>query len=306
MEKLYKSYKDIRVIDDLNFQVKEGEIFGLLGPNGAGKSTSINILLGLINFDQGSVKIFNKDINTEKNAIKSQIGFVPQEIAIFKELNAYDNVAYFGKLYGLKGDVLKEKVKQALEFVGLWERRKDFPDKYSGGMQRRLNIACAIVHEPKLLFMDEPTIGVDPQSRNNILESIKKLNERGTTVVYTSHYMEEIEELCTKVAIIDSGRLIAEGTSEELKEMILKYENISIEIDKDTIVNVSEIKNIDGVVSCEYDEGCLKIKSSIGSGNLSYIIERLIKANYKISSIDVEQPTLEAVFLKLTGKKLRD
>lgn len=304
VENMVKSFNKLVAVNGVSLQVKEGEILGLLGPNGAGKSTFINAILGLTKVDEGTIEIFDSKIS---RAAKKKIGFVPQEIAICYELNAYDNVVFFGKLYGLRGAKLKEAVKKSLEFTGLWDRRKENPKKFSGGMQRRLNIACAIVHEPELLIMDEPTVGVDPQSRNNILETIKKLNENGTTVIYTSHYMEEIEEICTKVAIVDLGKLIAEGTSESIKNSILTERLTKFEVeDNGKCENI--IKDIEGVISCSFNENgnTLLVKSQKNIDNLPIMIEKLVKGGVKIISVNIEQPTLEAAFLSLTGKTLRD
>ncbi len=305
VESMVKSFNKLVAVNGVSLQVKEGDILGLLGPNGAGKSTFINAILGLTKVDEGTIEIFGNKIS---RAAKKKIGFVPQEIAICYELNAYDNVAFFGKLYGLRGAALKEAVKKSLEFIGLWDRRKENPKKFSGGMQRRLNIACAIVHEPELLIMDEPTVGVDPQSRNNILETIKKLNENGTTVIYTSHYMEEIEEICTKVAIIDLGKLIAEGTSESIKNSILTERLTKFEVEDDNGKCENIIKDIEGVISCSVNENgnALLVKSKKNIDNLPIMIERLVKGGVKIISVNIEQPTLEAAFLSLTGKTLRD
>ncbi|AEY64763.1 ABC transporter ATP-binding protein [Clostridium sp. BNL1100] len=305
VESMVKSFNKLVAVNGVSLKVKEGDILGLLGPNGAGKSTFINAILGLTKVDEGTIEIFGNKIS---RAAKKKIGFVPQEIAICYELNAYDNVAFFGKLFGLRGAALKEAVKKSMEFTGLWDRRKENPKKYSGGMQRRLNIACAIVHEPELLIMDEPTVGVDPQSRNNILETIKKLNENGTTVIYTSHYMEEIEEICTKVAIIDLGKLIAEGTSESIKNSILTERLTKFEVEDDNGKCESIIKDIEGVISCSVNENgnTLLVKSKKNIDNLPIMIERLVKGGVKIISVNIEQPTLEAAFLSLTGKTLRD
>lgn len=303
VENMVKSFNKFVAVNGVSLRVEEGDILGLLGPNGAGKSTFINAVLGLTKVDEGNIEIFGKKIS---RAAKKKIGFVPQEIAICNELNAYDNVAFFGKLYGLRGAKLKEAVKKSLEFTGLWDRRKENPKKYSGGMQRRLNIACAIVHEPELLIMDEPTVGVDPQSRNNILETIKTLNANGTTVIYTSHYMEEIEEICTKVAIIDLGKLIAEGTSESIKNKVLTEKLTRFEVQDDGGKCESIIKGIEGVISCDVKENILIVKSDKNIDNLPIMIERLVKGGVKIISVNIEQPTLESAFLSLTGKTLRD
>lgn len=220
IKNLVKEYKDFRAVDIEKLDVKEGEVFGFLGPNGAGKTTTISILSGLYSKYQGDVKIFGKSIKDDPIFIKKNMGVVPQDLAIIDDLTAEENVSFFGELYGLRGSDLKKAVKETLEFVGLWDRKKDFPNKFSGGMKRRLNIACAIVHKPKLIILDEPTVGIDPQSRNNILETIKKLNEQGSTIIYTSHYMEEVEAICTDVCIVDKGKIIARGNIEALKDLV--------------------------------------------------------------------------------------
>ncbi|WP_050607538.1 ABC transporter ATP-binding protein [Clostridium niameyense] len=222
LKNLEKKYKDCKAVDINELNIKEGEIFGFLGPNGAGKTTTISILSGLYTKFSGDVKIFNKDIKKQSFDIKKQMGVVPQDLALVDDLTAYENVTFFAKLYGLKGEKLKSSVQETLEFVGLWDRKNDFLTKFSGGMKRRLNIACAIVHKPKLIIMDEPTVGIDPQSRNNILETVKKLNEQGSTIIYTSHYMEEIEAVCTDICIMDHGKIIARGNKEELKSLVKK------------------------------------------------------------------------------------
>ena len=303
VKKITKKYNKLVAVNGISLQLEENEILGLLGPNGAGKSTFINMILGLTKVDSGTIEIFEKKLN---RIIKKKIGYVPQDIAVCNELNAYDNVMFFGKLYGLRGDKLKESVKKAMEFTGLWERKKESPKKYSGGMKRRLNIACAIVHEPQLLIMDEPTVGVDPQSRNNILETIKKLNESGTTVIYTSHYMEEIEEICTKVAIIDNGELIIEGTSDSIKNEVLTEKLVRLQLEDEIEKSIELINDIEGVISLSISGDTVTIKSKKEIDNLAIIIEKLVKANIKIISINIEQPTLEAAFLSLTGKTLRD
>lgn len=219
---LVKDYKEFRAVDITNLEIREGEVFGFLGPNGAGKTTTISILSGLYTKFQGEIKIFGKDIRKDSFNIKKDMGVVPQDLALIDDLTAEENVTFFAKLYGLRGDSLKNAVKETLEFVGLWDRRKDFPNKFSGGMKRRLNIACAIAHKPKLIIFDEPTVGIDPQSRNNILDTIKELNKLGSTIIYTSHYMEEVEAICTDICIMDHGKVIARGDKEQLKDMVKK------------------------------------------------------------------------------------
>lgn len=219
---LKKNYGERAAVNNISFEIKENEILGFLGPNGAGKSTSINMISTVVDYDDGSILFCDKDINSNKNYFKRNLGVVPQDIAVFSNLSAYDNVKFFCSLYGIKGTKLKDSVRKALEFVGLWERKGDFPIKFSGGMKRRLNIACAIAHQPKLLIMDEPTVGIDPQSRNNILETVKKLNEQGTSIIYISHYMEEVESVCSRIIIMDEGKIIEQGSKDELKDKYCK------------------------------------------------------------------------------------
>lgn len=232
VNKLEKNYGERKAVNGISFTVKKGEILGFLGPNGAGKSTSINMISTVADYDGGSISFLEKDIKKNENYIKKQLGVVPQDIAVFSNLSAYDNVKFFCSLYGIRGKVLRKNVEEALNYVGLWERRKDFPTQFSGGMKRRLNIACAIAHKPKLLIMDEPTVGIDPQSRNNILETVKKLNSEGTTIIYTSHYMEEVESVCTRLIIMDEGNIIEEGLKDELKTKYSKdnLEDIFLEL----------------------------------------------------------------------------
>ncbi|MNO15910.1 Daunorubicin/doxorubicin resistance ATP-binding protein DrrA [compost metagenome] len=303
---IVKRYQNKTAVNQVSLTVKEGEIFGLLGPNGAGKTTLISTICGLSEPEEGEILLFGKTMKSAGTEIKKQIGVVPQDIAVIQGLTAYENVTFFGKLYGLKGKLLKERVEEALNFTGLWDRRKDKPGKYSGGMQRRLNIACAIVHQPKLIIMDEPTVGVDPQSRNHILESICELNRRGSTIIYTSHYMEEIEEICSSIAIMDEGRLIACGTSEELKEQIANEEKTFIEVAATSQMYADSLKNIEGVTDCLVDENRITVVSTKGSNNLTRMIERLTSAHAEIITIGVERPSLESVFLTLTGRTLRD
>ena len=303
-----KSYKDKKVLKGISFSVKEGEILGLLGPNGAGKSTLINCICGLAKIDGGAVEVFGLDNSKNAKVIRQQMGVVPQDIAVVEELSAYENCMIMGGLYGLKGNELKTKVKEALEFVGLWDRRKDIPGKYSGGMKRRLNIACALVHRPKLLIMDEPTVGVDPQSRNYIMESIRKLNDEGTTIIYTSHYMEEVEELCDRIVIVDEGTKIAEGTCEELVKEVSENEMIKIGISKGMpdAAKLEKLKNTKRVIEVVENEEGFVVKSAKGEDNLRDIIQFMNDEQIVFNTINVIRPSLEHVFLEKTGKSLRD
>jgi ABC-2 type transport system ATP-binding protein len=306
IENLVKKFGDLTAVDNISLTIEEGEIYGLLGPNGAGKSTTINIISGLLNFDRGTITILDKDIKKNGNAIKKNIGIVPQDIAIYEDLTAYENVRFFASLYGLKGSELKEKVEQALSFVGLSDKAKNFPSQFSGGMKRRLNIACAIAHRPKLIIMDEPTVGIDPQSRNHILLSVKKLNEMGCTIIYTTHYMEEVEEVCTKIGIIDHGKLIAEGDKEELKSIITDKNTVAVTVDSIIKLNLEGLRKIQGVDSIELDENVIKINTVKEVNNLDKIIFYLTTSGVHIKNIESKIPDLETVFLTLTGRKLRD
>ncbi|KEH99309.1 ABC transporter ATP-binding protein [Clostridium massiliodielmoense] len=303
---IVKRYGEHLAIDNASLSVMEGQIFGLLGPNGAGKTTMINIIVGLLKSYSGEISVFQKNLLRDEMYIKSQIGIAPQEAALFHDLTAYENVTFFGRLYGLKGKKLKDGVKEALEFTELWDRRKDYPKQYSGGMKRRLNIACAIVHKPKLIIMDEPTVGIDPQSRKHILNSIKKLNKMGSTIIYTSHYMEEIEELCNEIVIMDKGKVIAKGTKEELKELIATEDKVSIEVCNISYTIIDNIKKIQGVKECVIDNNIINIISKNGSANLSEIIDAIVDYGGEINKINMDKPSLEGVFLTLTGRKLRD
>ncbi|MGG4399310.1 ABC transporter ATP-binding protein [Paenibacillus amylolyticus] len=307
VSELVKKYNNLDVLKGVNLSIREGEIFGLLGPNGAGKSTLMNAILGLIRFNSGSVKILGRDFSTHAYEIKRMIGYVPQDIAVFETLDGLDNVTYWGRLYGLRGNELAQRVKKALEFTGLWDRRKSKVNTYSGGMKRRLNIACAIVHKPSVLFMDEPTVGVDPQSRNHILESIRLMNQEGTTVIYTTHYMEEIEAICDRVAIMDFGKVIALGTIDELIADHIHEQCLRLEFATNTAESVKAIESFDGVLSLSINEENLEIKiDKEDDACLSRILEQLIKQELNIKYVTVEKPNLETVFLQLTGKKLRD
>ena len=290
----------------MNLQVNEGEIFGLLGPNGSGKSTAINCILSLLKYDKGQIKVYDKLMKANSYDLKKNIGVVMQNIAVFDELTVYENIDYFCGLYILDKKHRKELVEEAIEFVGLDDYKKFYPKKLSGGLLRRLNIACGIAHKPKLIILDEPTVAVDPQSRNNILEGIVKLNKAGATIVYTSHYMEEVEQICTKIAIMDKGRVIASGTSEELKNMINCGETIMMEIFNLNDEILAEVKKLPHVIFAEYKDNRLVVKSSKGKNNLVALMDYLKTKNLYIGKIYSEPPTLNDVFLEITGKELRD
>ena len=306
VKNLTKKYKELKAVDDLSFEVHEGEILGLLGPNGSGKSTTINCLLSLLNYSNGSIKIFGKEMKPDSYDLKSKIGVVFQEVSVFDELTVYENIDYFCGLYISDKETRKKYIEDAISLVGLEDFKKFYPKKLSGGLLRRLNIACGIAHKPKLIFLDEPTVAVDPQSRNNILDGIKKLRDDGATIVYTTHYMEEVEILCDRVIILDKGKILAAGTTDELKELAKIEEKISIEVnDLETkyINKIKELKNVDEV---KYNGNILLITYKKGKNNLVEIMEYLKNDRIKYNKIFSERPTLNDVFLELTGKELRD
>jgi ABC-2 type transport system ATP-binding protein len=302
-----KKFGDVTAVDKVSLEIAEGEIFGLLGPNGAGKSTAINMITGLLSIDKGSISIYGKDVRKDKMATKSYVGIVPQDIAIYEDLTSLENVKFFASLYGLRGKKLEEAALEALEFTGLSEKKSQFPKSFSGGMKRRLNIACAIAHKPKLIIMDEPTVGIDPQSRNHILQSVKKLNEMGSTIIYTSHYMEEVEEICTRIAIMDHGKVIALGTCSELENMINDRDVVVVTISEPASkVDENIIREIPGVENVDIGENTVKITSAREVTNLDKIIQYFIENDLTIKSVESKTPDLETVFLSLTGRKLRD
>ncbi len=303
---LTKKFGDFIAVDHMSLNIKEGEIFGFLGSNGAGKSTTINMIAGLLQSNDGDIDILGKNIRKHKKFAKMNIGMVPQDLAIYEDLTAYENVKFFAGLYGLRGQELKDRVEEALEFVGLSDKHKSYPKNFSGGMKRRLNIACAIAHRPSIIIMDEPTVGIDPQSRNYILTSVKKLNEMGCTIIYTTHYMEEVEEICTKIAIVDHGKVIAEGTKEQLKSIITDTKDVWIEVKSAENLPLEDLKKIHGVNTVQVEENMIKVNSDTGINNLNSIIGCLISNGYEIRSLDEQEPNLETVFLTLTGRNLRD
>ncbi|OIK08177.1 ABC transporter ATP-binding protein [Bacillus sp. MUM 13] len=303
---LTKKFGDFIAVDNMSLSVAEGEIFGFLGANGAGKSTTINMVAGLLRSHEGTIWILGKEMSKNSRFAKMNIGIVPQELAIYEELAAYENVRFFAGLYGLRGAELHERAAEALEFAGLKDKHKSYPKNFSGGMKRRLNIACAIAHRPKLIIMDEPTVGIDPQSRNYILASVRKLNEMGCTIIYTSHYMEEVEEICSRIAIIDHGKIIAEGTKEQLTSIITKTKDILVEVKSANPEEITAMKEIMGVENVQMEENLIKITSDAGVNNLNKILEHFIKHGIEVRSLQEKAPNLETVFLTLTGRSLRD
>ncbi len=306
VKNLTKKYKNLKAIDDLSFEVREGEILGLLGPNGSGKSTTINCILSLLNYSGGEIEIFGKKMNVDSYDIKRDIGVVFQDVAVFEELTVYDNIEYFCGLYIKEKDVRKKYIEEAIELVGLKDFIKFYPKQLSGGLLRRLNIACGIAHKPKIIFLDEPTVAVDPQSRNNILDGIKVLRENGATIVYTTHYMEEVEILCDRVIILDKGKIIASGTTDELKKLANIEEKVSVEVMDLDPKYIKEIENKKHVEEVVYQSPVLMITYRKGKNNLVELMEYLKEQKINYSRIFSERPTLNDVFLELTGKELRD
>lgn len=307
MDSVTKKFGDVIAVDNMTLSLNQGEIFGLLGPNGAGKSTAINMVTGLLSMDKGKIYLLDLDIKKNSMAARRNIGIVPQDIAIYEDLTSLENVKFFASLYGLRGEELTAAAKEALQFTGLSDKAKTFPRQFSGGMKRRLNIACAIAHKPKLIIMDEPTVGIDPQSRNHILQSVKKLNEMGCTIIYTSHYMEEVEEICTRIAIMDHGKVISLGTKDELKALITDKNVVWITV-ADLISKVREdkLKEIPGVIDIEIDDDTVKISSAVEVNNLDKLITYFTSNKIAIKNVESKMPDLETVFLSLTGRRLRD
>jgi ABC-2 type transport system ATP-binding protein len=306
VKNLVKRYGDLIALDHLSFSVKEGEIFGLLGPNGSGKTTAINCILSLLKYDRGEIELFGQPMTPNAYHLKRDIGIVMQNVAVYDELTVHGNVDYFCGLY-VKDKPLRNKlVNEALSFVGLEEFRNFYPKKLSGGLLRRLNIACGIAHKPKLIIMDEPTVAVDPQSRNKILEGIVELRHQGATVIYTSHYMEEIEQICTRIMILDKGKAIATGTKDELKAMISLGEKITVESYGITDQHLLRLKQLPNTVVVDYKDNQLVVKSRKGINNLETVLEVIKKENIQFGKIYSELPTLNDVFLEITGKELRD
>ena len=306
IENLVKRYKELVAVDHFNLTINEGEILGLLGPNGSGKSTTISCLLSLLQYDKGTIEIFGKPMHPDSYDIKKEIGIVLQNVAVFDELTVYENIDYFCGLYISDKGLRKQYVQDAIDFVGLNDFKKYYPRKLSGGLLRRLNIACGIAHKPKLIIFDEPTVAVDPQSRNKILEGISELNRQGATIIYTTHYMEEAEQICSRIVIMDKGKNLANGTSDDLKKLIKNTETIYIDVLNLSSDDIDEIKQMNHVYEVQYDDTKLTIKCTGGKHNLINILNYMQEKNIAFGRIYSELPTLNDVFLEITGKQLRD
>ncbi|MCI7328373.1 MAG: ABC transporter ATP-binding protein [Lachnospiraceae bacterium] len=306
VDSLVKRYGENIAVDHFSLEVKKGEILGLLGPNGSGKTTTINCILSLLNYDKGSIEVFGQKMSPERFDLKRRIGVVPQNVAVLNALTVEENIDFFCGLYIKDKAERKACIEEALEFTGLTEFRKQKPKKLSGGLLRRLNIACGIAHKPELIFFDEPTVAVDPQSRNAILEGIRKMNEQGSTVIYTSHYMEEVEELCSRIVIMDHGKNEAEGTSQSLKSSLRNRETIRINMPVHEKELLDQIRNINHVYDVRIDEEDVIIKCDGGEHNLVHILNFLSEKQLPFGRVTTELPTLNDVFLEITGKELRD
>lgn len=303
---LSKQFKDKKAVDGVSFSVKEGESYGLLGPNGAGKSTIIGMVFGLLSPTAGEVVVNGVPIAKQPERAKACMGYVPQEIALYPELTASENLFYWGRMYGLSGERLKHRVAECLETVGLSDRAKSRVEVFSGGMKRRVNIAAALLHQPRILVMDEPTVGVDPQSRNHILETVKLLNSQGVTIVYTSHYMEEVEYLCTRVGIIDHGKIIAQGTLPGLRQIVGEVANITLTISAMPEGLLERLRTLSEIQTVDQSHEVLRLTAHDAAEALSAVTQLLAEYAVKLRAVDIREANLEAVFLHLTGRALRD
>ncbi len=305
---LHKQYDKVHAVQGISFDIQQGEIFSLLGPNGAGKTTTISMLSCLLSPTEGDALIDGHSVRTQANAVKQVIGVVPQEIALYPDLTARENLRFWGGMYNLSGARLKERVEETLEIAGLSDRANEKVETYSGGMKRRINIAVGLLHEPKVLFMDEPTVGIDPQSRRRILDTVLELNQRGLTVLYTTHYMEEAAELSRRIGIVDHGKLIALGTQDELTKLVGESDTVRIGISgvSDTQALLAALGALNGVHHAGLEEDELVLQATNANARLSQIIGAISAGGGQVKSIKVAEPNLEAVFLHLTGRALRD
>lgn len=306
VQNLVKAYQGVKAVDGLSIEVHEGEILGLLGPNGSGKSTTINCILSLLSYSDGDIRVFGEQMKPSAYDVKAKIGVVFQDVAVFDELTVYENIDYFCGLYVKDKATRAQYIEDAIALVGLGDYKKYRPKQLSGGLLRRLNIACGIAHKPSLIFLDEPTVAVDPQSRNNILDGIRTLRDRGATVVYTTHYMEEVELICDRVIILDKGKVLASGTCDELKTLARIEEKVTVECAALDTATLDTLRALDNVDAVGYENGALTVTYERGENNLVSLIDYLKTSGIRYSRIYSERPTLNDVFLELTGKELRD
>jgi ABC-2 type transport system ATP-binding protein len=306
VQNLHKAFGELKAVQGVSFDVQQGEIFSLLGPNGAGKTTSISMLSCLLRPDEGDAFIMGHSITRDPMGVKSVLGVVPQDIALYEDMSARENLTFWGKMYGLRGAALKSRVDEVLEVIGLTDRAKEYIKKYSGGMKRRVNIGIALLHKPKVIYMDEPTVGIDPQSRRSILDSVLNLKNDGTTVLYTTHYMEEAQELSDHIAIMDQGNMIANGTHAELVRIVGAMDRIRVTINSESAKVMDAWKTVKGVKTVSAEDGTLTILADDSNRVLPRLFETAASNNVRITSVDIQEPNLETVFLHLTGKALRD
>jgi ABC-2 type transport system ATP-binding protein len=303
---LHRSFGETKAVQGVSFEVRQGEIYSLLGPNGAGKTTTISMLSCLLRPDQGDARVMGHSIREDQMGVKSVLGVVPQEIALYEDLTARENLTFWGKMYGLRGGALKTRVGEVLDVIGLRERAKERVGKYSGGMKRRVNIGVALLHKPKVIYMDEPTVGIDPQSRRNILDSVVALKNQGMTVLYTTHYMEEAQELSDYIGIMDHGELIASGTHEQLVRLVGQQTRIDLTLNIPAENILSAWQTIEGVTRVSAENGLVSVLVKDSNEALPRLFESATSRSARITSVDIREPNLEAVFLHLTGRALRD
>jgi ABC-2 type transport system ATP-binding protein len=306
LNNLQKSFGDLKAVDGVSFAVQEGEIFSLLGPNGAGKTTTLSMLSTLLRPDDGDAFVLGHSIRSEPMKVKESLGVVPQEIALYEDLSARENLVFWGKMYGLRGTALKNRVDEVLETIGLTDRQKGRVGKFSGGMKRRVNIGVALLHKPRVIYMDEPTVGIDPQSRRSILDSVVSLKDQGMTVLYTTHYMEEAQELSDHIAIMDNGKVIAAGTPDELVKLVGQSDRITLTINSESSRILEQWRATPGVENISEEDGKLTLLVDDSNRVLPRLFDAAALSGIRITSVEIQVPNLESVFLHLTGRALRD